>query len=277
MSDHMTRLGERLRSEDGFTLAELSVSMAAAVVVLIGLMTIMVVTLHQSQRTFTKVDATRQARTALGTIENELHSACLNGPQSIPIQAGSTGTSLTFLSYYGNNVNPTPTWHVLTFSGTTLTDASYTAVPNPAYDGSGTNAQYLPGAGPTTTTLLTNVYQQKQGAQTLPVFQYFAYAQAGTDSSGDTYMVIPDGTDEAPGSTTPVTTSALTTPLAQTDADNTVEVRINLLVGPTSEKLNNPLLTTLRDPVTDSISLRLTTPPDYVAKGATANGYGPCQ
>ena len=52
----------------------------------------MIVTLRQTQRTFTKVDATRQARTALATIENELHSACVNG-RRVPVQAGSTATT----------------------------------------------------------------------------------------------------------------------------------------------------------------------------------------
>ena len=93
--------------QDGFTFAELSVAMAAAIVVIIGLFSIMVVTLHQTQRTFTKVDATRRARTALADIENELHSACLVGsPLSQngdpPIQAGSEVIHLIFLSYYGN-------------------------------------------------------------------------------------------------------------------------------------------------------------------------------
>ena len=47
---------------------------------------------------------------------------------------------------------------------------------------------------------------------------------------------------------------------------------INLLVGPTSENLDNSSLTSDVDPVTDAISLRLTTPPDYVPSGS---GSGP--
>ena len=80
----------RLGDAQGFTLIELCVAMAGGIVVMIGLLSIMIATLHQTQRTFTKVDATRQARTAIATIENELDSACVGGVT--PIQAGSTPT-----------------------------------------------------------------------------------------------------------------------------------------------------------------------------------------
>ena len=90
---------------------------------------------------------------------------------------------------------------------------------------------------------------------------------------------MPDGTNLPPGGTgTPPNTPLSTSPsLSLADASNTVEVVINLLVGASSERLNNPNLTAVFAPVTDSVSLRLTTPPDSVAAGTTATGYGPCQ
>ncbi|HEX3979401.1 MAG TPA: prepilin-type N-terminal cleavage/methylation domain-containing protein [Solirubrobacteraceae bacterium] len=266
---------------DGYTLVELVVAMAIAMVVLVGLLSIVVVTLHSTQRVFTTVDATRQARTALAPIENELHSGCLEGSTSPPIQAGSTASNLIFLSYTGGGLNPTPVWHELTLSGTTLVDHTYQATPNPNYDGSGTTADYLPGTAGPSTTLLTNVSQQRTSAGApIDVFQYFAYEPEGTDADGDTYYVIPDGSNPAPGSTTPLSPTPLTasgTGLAISDANTTVEVMLTLLVGPGSENLNSQQLPAVSAPVTDSISLRLTTPPDYVAAASNLAGYGPCQ
>ena len=56
----MTR--RRLASEAGFTLVELMVTMVAGVVVLLALGTIMDVTLRETTRSFTLVDATERAR-----------------------------------------------------------------------------------------------------------------------------------------------------------------------------------------------------------------------
>ncbi len=267
----------RWRGDGGFSLAELSVSMAAAIVVIIGLFSIMVVTLHQTQRTFTKVDATRRARLALADIENELHSACLMGnPESQnvdpPIEAGSTASQLEFLSYYGKSANPTPVWHVLSFSSGNLIDTAYPV--------SGTSPNWTQGStNPSATTLLTNVSQQTGSSGSVPVFQYYAYQSAGQDSSGDTYYILPDGTNLAPGATgTPPNNPITTFPLTASAANTVVEVRINLVVGPSSSRLNNPNLAGASLPVTDSVSLRLTTPPDYVPSGQTsASLYGPCQ
>jgi hypothetical protein len=266
----------RPRGEDGFTLAELSVSMAAAIVVIIGLFSIMVVTLHQTQRTFTKVDATRRARLALSDIENELHSSCLVGnPESedvdAPIQAGSTASQIVFLSYYGKSANPTPTWHVLSFASGNLVDTSYNVTGSSPSWGQGTliSAQ----------TLLTNVSQQTSGGTAVPVFQYYAYQADGQDANGDTYYVLEDGTNLPPsGSGTPPNSPLSTFPLTTSAANSVVEVRINLVVGPSASTLNNPNLADASDPVTDSVSLRLTTPPDYLPAGQTSPSlFGPCQ
>jgi hypothetical protein len=263
------RVCARLRSEGGFTLAELSVAMAAGVVVMIGLLSIVVVTVQQSQRTFTRVDATRQARTVIAGVENELHSACVTGAP--PIQAGSDGNNLFFLSYVGTGANPTPVWHQISLSSGTLTDTSYTTT----YNGSGTGADWSRSGSGVKTTLLTNV----AALGTTPVFQYYAYQQQSyTDAAGDVYWMIPDGTNIPPGTpTAPPNSPIMALPLSTSDADTVVEVVINVLVGSSRENLNGPTTHALDDPVTDSISLRLTTPPNYVPSGTAATGYGPCQ
>lgn len=257
----------------GFTLVELLVAMSIGVIVMFAVTTIMIVSLHQTQRTFTSVDATRQARTALATIENELHSSCVDG--DAPVLATSDSNTLNFLSYTGGGANPQPVWHVLSFSGRTLTDSVYPAV----YTATTTGHSWTQGTPRTSqTTLLTNLAQQPgPGGVPVPIFQYYQYVQAPYTSGGNTYWYVPDGNTIVPGTTTTGTPSAVGTPLSTANAASVVEVVVNLFVGPSGENLANSTLTSGFDPVTDAISLRLTTPPDYVPAGAGSASYQPCQ
>jgi type II secretory pathway pseudopilin PulG len=266
----LTALRLRTGGSAGFTLIEMVVAMAAGIVVLFALSAVMISVLHQTQRTFTRVDATRQARTALSTIENELHSSCVGANN--PIQAGSTADSLAFVTFYGTSANPTPVWHQLTFNASagTLVDTGYNVT--------GAAPDWVQGTTVlSTNTLLTNAARLTGNT---PVFQYYAYQSAGTDAKGNIYWVIPDGNDANPLTNTVVPAAALDTSsgLSQNDAGNTVEVVINLAVGATSQSLNAPVSnTSADDPVTDAISLRLTTPPNDVPAGSNSDGYGPCQ
>jgi prepilin-type N-terminal cleavage/methylation domain-containing protein len=267
----------RLGPQDGFTLVELMVAMACATVVMFGLTSIMIVTTRQTQSTFTRIDATRQGRTVFATIENELHSACVNGTP--PIQGVTTnGTvesganDLVFVSYFGTSANPLAVWHRLSFSQTarTLTDTSSAAT----YASTAAGGYWTQGAAISTVTLLSNVSAQSG----VSVFQYFAYAQY-PDASGNVYWAIPDGS-----TVNPLTGAALTiAPLGTTgglsgaNAAAVVEVTIDLLVGPTSSTLNNTVLAAAQDPVSDTISLRLTTPPDSTPAGTNVTSYAPCE
>lgn len=262
-------VGRETNREAGFTLVELLVAMMVGIVVLFALSEIMIVSLHQTQRVFSRVDATRQARTAVAYIENELHSACIDGDLAPPIQPGSDGNNLIFTSYIGTAANPTPIWHQLTFSATagTLTDTSFNVTGASPNWNQGTQIG-VP------MTVLSNVAQQSS----LPVFQYYAYQQESSDSTGS-YWVIPDGSNIVPITNATPNTPLVpgTTGLSQTDANNAVEVAINMSVGATNSSLNGRASTTNNAAVTDSISLRLTTPPNEVDTGASAQGYGPCQ
>jgi Tfp pilus assembly protein PilW len=276
------RLTPDMRAESGFTLVELVVAMAMGIVVMFALSSIMITMLHQSQRTFTRVDATRQARVALSNIDNALHSACVDGTP--PIQAGSTATKLIFLSYTGNAATTVPVWHELTFSGGSLTDYRYKATASPAYLATGIPPAWQRGSALTppsaaSVTLLTNTSQQTDSSGAVPVFRYFQYTRAATESSGNTYYTVADGTSVNPLTGAPITTpaplSVTGTGLSQADSGNTVEVLISLVAGATSENINKTGIET--DSVTDAISLRLTTPPDYVPAGKPLTGYGPCE
>ncbi len=271
LSARLNAIRVRAGSERGFTLIELLVAVAAGMAVLSGLVAIMTTTMHQQQVIFSKVDATRRARVALATIENELHSGCVDG--SPPVQVGSTPTKLMFLSYNGNNASPTPVWHELTVTAGKLTDTTYAVTTSTAVGQTWTKT----GSG-TTRTLLTNVTTQG----TTSIFQYFAYqAQATPVINGNVFWIVPDGTNLPPGVTGTPPWSPLSDPastgLAQTDANNTVEVLITLKVNPGVSNASNPGLTNAAAPVTDAISLRLTTPPDYAPQGSGNGGFGPCQ
>lgn len=264
----------RLRARAGFTLVELVVAMAAGMIVLMGAASLMIVVMRQSQTTFSRIDATRQGRGAIATVENELHSACVNGHPPIEgVTSGGTVESdandLVFLSYTGPSANPTPVWHKLTFNPAagTLTDYSYNVA--------GTNPDWTQGTLIGSKVLMSNVKQS--GAN--PVFRYFAYQLAYTDGAGNKYYAIPDGINAQPVTGAPLTMTALNTAggLSASDAQTVVEVMVSLVAGPSDPAGGTGAGASVNDTLTDAISLRLTTPPDYVASGATAVGYGPCQ
>jgi type II secretory pathway pseudopilin PulG len=264
-----TQYGQR---QDGFTLIELVVAMAIAITVIIALAGIMIVTLRQTHGTLTRIDATRQARVALSQVENELHSACVGGA-AVPIQAGSTASKLVFLSYSGDAVSPVPVWHELSLTGTTLTDTSYGATVS-----SGGSGWTRSGAG-TSTQLLTNVAAPTVAAQgTTSVFQYFEYRPfLGTD--GNYYWTVQDGTNPQPVTGAALSAYPLPTTgsgLSAADAANTVEVLITLSVGPTTSGLSGAALTAASVPMSDAISLRLTTPPDFTTSSSSIGDFGPC-
>jgi Tfp pilus assembly protein PilW len=258
--------------EAGFTLIELLVAMIAGIAVLGALFTIVDVTFHQTTRTFSRVDATQAARTTLETIEGELHSACVVSGVT-PIQAQSSAANLVFLTAYGNAASPTAVEHQITFSSATgtLIDSTYAAT-----GGNSPNWTFSTTAS-TTRTLLSNVAQ----SASTPIFQYFDYEQptnssgvAYTDSGGNTYMMLLDGTSAVPGTSTIPTADPLSTPLSTGDAQTAAEVLITLVAKPSGGSNEQTNLTDAADTVTDSVVLRLTPAANHVASGAT---FGPCQ
>ena len=267
--------------QDGFTLIELLVAIAMSIPVLFALSAIMIVTLHQTQRTTTRVDATREARTALATIENELHSACV-GQNTDPILAGSTPTSMQFLSYTGTDDTPTPVWHVLALqanagsSPTTysLVDTSYHVKADANSPDVGWDQDTSTSA--TSVTLLTDVTPML--TSNTAGFRYYAYQPYASGSLYD--WIIPDGTTTPPGLSSPpdtqVTSATASGGLTAADAADVTEVEIGLLVGAGGEKDENASLSGTTDPLTDAISLRLTTPPDSSTSTVDTGDYGPC-
>lgn len=264
----------RLKCERGFTLVELLVGMLAGMVVLSALFTIVDVTMHQTTRTFSRVDATQRSRTMLEGLENQLHSACV-GSNTTPIQTGSTDTNLIFVSQYGPAASPTPVWHEITYtppSGSavfgTLTDNAYSVTGSAPTWGRGAMLAGYP------RRVLINVKQQLKSDRVtpVPVFQYFAYEPAYTDANGSTDMILLDGINQVPGPTSYPNPDPLAVPLSATDAGSTVEVVLNLVVGPAGG--SNERTTQSNASVTDALSLRFTPPSNQKAAGAS---FGPCQ
>jgi type II secretory pathway pseudopilin PulG len=250
----------RAQLEDGYSLIEMLAAMVCSAFVIAALATIMVVTLHSSTRTLTRVDATQRARVTMEQILNELHSSCLSYGAT-PIQAGSSNTSLSFDYEYGSAVTPTAVQHTIAFNAAagTLVDTST------AYAGG-------------SKILLSNVSQ----SGTTPVFQYYAYAaptnpatgSAYTDSAGNSYMMLLDGTTAVPGTSTIPPAQPLAVPLSASGSATAVEVVMTLLVGPYATVGENTHEGDASTSVADSSVLRLTPAANHAGGSAS---FVPCQ
>jgi prepilin-type N-terminal cleavage/methylation domain-containing protein len=272
----LQKAATRLRDQRGFTLIELLATMAAGMVVMAGLTTMLTVTLRETSRTFTNVDATQRGRTMLESIASELHSACVADLET-PVQGGANGTqvsdanNLVFLSQFGTSASPTPVEHKITFNAgaRTLTDSTYAVT-------GGTAPTWTFSSTPSSTkTLLTNVVATpSSGGGTVPVFQYFAY-EPYTDANGNTDMMLMDGSSSVPGTTNLPNPDPLPTSsgLSQSDAASTAEVIITMNVGGSGHAHENTQLTDTYDNLTRAIVFRFTPAADTTGANATFN---PC-
>lgn len=266
-------VGERIRDdESGFTLIELLTVLVVSIVVVLALFTFQDVTLRQTNRVFAKVDATQRARTTMAMIESRLQSSCV-AENVTPIQTGSTGTSLSFVSKYGSAASLTPEKHTIALNTSTgvLTDTVFQVT-------GGTSPNWTFSATPSSTqTLLDHV----SGISGTPVFRYYRYDIARDsggnpylDAAGNSYMILLDGTGTLPTGTTtsaggnvPANTipanspTALTVPLSSTDAKVAAAVVITMRVGAGGGLGNNTTIADAPVTVQDSVVLRLTPVP----------------
>jgi hypothetical protein len=190
-----------LHDERGTTMAELLVGLATGMVVLTGLTTLVLLTLHTTTRTSARVDATSRARVTLDRLVDQLHSACIE-PKAAPIREGSTGSKLGFVHATGTAATLTPTLSVVSLVGTSLIQADYA---------------WKEGAWPSWTfeeleptrevTLLTNVSPM---SATKPVFSYYS-------SSAEAKNEV-----------------SLPTPLSGFNAEHTIHVDVAFMASPSS-------------------------------------------
>lgn len=280
------RIAQRLADEEGgFTLVELLVVIIIAIVTTLALFAFQDLALRQSSRVFAKVDATQEARQAIERIETGLHSACI-AEHVTPIQAGSTTSSISFISKFGSAATLTPEKHTIALSGTQLNDSTY------AVSGGASPSWTFAATPSSTVRLLGNVTASPGNA----IFSYYRYGQA-QDSSGSPYLdaagnpfyILLDGTSTLPsglktsgGTSVPAgTLPANSAPIASAsqagglttqDAQDTAAVGITFKVGADGSLGANPIAAS---PITvsDTVVLRMTPVPSDNNQGVPA----PCQ
>jgi Tfp pilus assembly protein PilW len=154
-----------MSSERGFTITEMLVSIIMFVIVLTAILQMVQVTLGNQADISRRVSANQRGRPVMTRIINDLRSGCVS-PGIAPVLAGSSATSMTYLSGSGSDVSPIPDKHTLTLTGTTLSD---TVAP-----GTGGTAPSWTFGTASTQPVLTNVTAAKSGATTLPLFRYYS-------------------------------------------------------------------------------------------------------
>jgi hypothetical protein len=195
-----------LSDERGTTLMEVIVALAAGIVVLTAISTVIMVSLRESTRVNARVDANQRARIALNDVINQLHSACI-APQIAPIQVGSTGTELNFIHQSGSGVSLTPVLSKISLSGTTLTQSDYAAT-------GGLAPTWTFASTPSSTKqLMTKI---SPTAPSSSIFSYYAY-------SGGAISATP-----------------LHTPLEAAEAASAVEVSVAFSASPLSKPVSDP-------------------------------------
>ncbi len=189
-----------LADERGTTLVEALVGLAAGGVILAAVSTVLIVSLHGSDRISARVDANQRARIAMNKIIDQLHSACV-APQIAPIQKESSGTLLSFIHQTGSAVALTPVLSKISLVGGTLKQADYPAV-------SGSAPLWTFATNPTSTTqLMTKVSPTTPSSS---IFSYYTY------SGGQ------------------VSATPLAVPLDQERAASTVKVAVAFTAAPMS-------------------------------------------
>lgn len=212
-----------LRDERGTTLVEALVGLAAGGVVLAAIGTVLIVSLHGSDRISARVEANQRARITLNKIIDQLHSACV-APQIAPVQKESSGTQLSFIHQTGSAVALTPVLSKISLVGDTLTQSDY-----PATGGSAPTWTYATTPS-STTQLMTKI---SPIAPSGSIFSYYAYLGGQ------------------------VAATPLQTPLTPEQAASAVKVTVAFTATPLSGAVNDPNGTAS---IQSSAILRLTPP-----------------
>jgi Tfp pilus assembly protein PilW len=207
------------------TLVELLVATAAGVVVMFGVTLAVIVTLRQTDRLASHIDANQRARLTMTKIIDQLHSSCV-APQIAPVQENSSGTLLSFWHQSGSTVAPTPVLSKISLTGTTLSQSDYPVV-------GGAAPEWIPSTTASSTVqLMTGV---SAISESIPIFRYFAYTNGQ------------------------VSATPLATPLSKENAHSAVQVDVTFKTAP----MNTPVAdANAQTAIQDAALLRLT-PPAY--------------
>ncbi len=226
-----------LRSERGISLPELLVSVMMGTLLIVAALTLLTVVNRSSARQVARVDANQRARPVMDRIMDELRSTCVSRGV-VPVLAGSSASSISFLHQSGTAVSPVPNRRQITLAGGTLTETVYPASPTTP------DAAGVWSFSPTpnlTRQLLTNVgLATINGTANTPLFQYSTYV------NGVSTPVVPSPTltaTQAAGVvqvTVSFAASALRNPTADANAAISVQDSALLRFGPPSELSTSP-------------------------------------
>jgi prepilin-type N-terminal cleavage/methylation domain-containing protein len=173
------------RGEEGFTLIELLVSMALGTILLLAAFSFLEFTTNDVSRIDARAQVDRTGRTTLENIMMELHSACV-APNVIPIQPGSTATTIRFISETsplntdGEPVSALETVKLHEITYTPAAGKTQGTLIERSWPSSGTVSKYTfnTAATPTVRKLLTGVKQSGEHENT-PIFRYYRYYHEG--------------------------------------------------------------------------------------------------
>jgi hypothetical protein len=206
----------------GTTLMELVIGLSVGTVVMLGLTTMVMLSMQSTSRVTKRVDSTQRARLTLTRLVDQLHSACVS-PKLAPVQKESSTTVLRFIHATGSEVSPVPTLSVVSLSGEDLTQTDYAwKEGNPPF--------WTFKTTPTSSTTLMTKVKPIPGR---PVFSYYGYSLGALSET------------------------AFAMPLSESDALRTIQVAVALMTSPakgTAAAESDPAR------IQDSVSFRLSSP-----------------
>jgi type II secretory pathway pseudopilin PulG len=161
----------RLTAADGFTLIEMLVSVAAGIILIFATLGAFDASVRQSAAATDRVEATQNGRIAMEKLLQELNSSCV-WSTAPPVQAGSDGSHIWFLTAFSSTPLPNPILHQVWLApGGVLDDASYTLIDPLTPPGNWASSAF------NTTPTRTNVFARGISftSGTNSIFTYYQY------------------------------------------------------------------------------------------------------
>ncbi len=183
-----------LSASGGFTLVEMLVCIAAGIVLILATLAAFDASVRQSAAASDRVEATQNGRIAMEKLIQELNSSCVWSTVP-PVQAGSDGSHVWFLTAFSSVPLPNPVLHQvwLTAAGV-LEDASYALIDPATPPGNWTLSAF--NVTPTSTRILARGISYISGSNGL--FQYYQYVQGQLAIDSAHQLSAPLDTTTAP-------------------------------------------------------------------------------
>jgi hypothetical protein len=203
--------------ESGITLIEMLVTVTSGVLVMAAITLAMLMTIRETGRVTSHVEANQRARLKMTRIVNQLHSACV-APQLAPIDEESTGNMLRFIHQTGSQVAPVPVMSEIVLNGTTLSQSDYEVV-------GGAAPNWTFSTAPTSTEELMKSVAPVSGSSS--VFSYYAYTSGAISA---TPLTTPLGANAAKAVQVSVAFKTTPEPPVSEDENAATEIQISALL-----------------------------------------------